>query len=341
MFALTNPLLLMMSGPGRSHSYHQATIAQSDLCGFTQLASDRTPEEVVEFVKDLFGRFDILTDRFNVYKVETVGDAYIAGMAEPPLTAKQSPIEVVKFGMAMIEATARWAENLGVQELAKCIHRFPAAMFAWQVVYNGQSVFHEKPVFICFPENVRLHWSTTLPIAAADLTEDDNLEIMVQMSENPMLSLILYYFSADLKTTVAVEDWGAGLICDQEEIELSVTCRVGVHHGQCVGGVVGKGMQRYHLFGNFMSQLDTLEATSREGITQISSACKDLRRLIDPDAIVMERLGRKATSEAAFETLLKDELRCWGVSFGAIERSDPKLTTSKGEEHDYEEVLDV
>ena len=37
-----------------------------------------------------------------------------------------------------------------------------------------------------------------------------------------MLSLILYYFSADLKTTVAVEDWGAGLICDQEEIELSV-----------------------------------------------------------------------------------------------------------------------
>jgi len=92
------------------------------------------------------------------------------------------------------------------EELAKCIHRFPAAMFAWQVVYNGQSVFHEKPVFICFPENVRLHWSTTLPIAAADLTEDDNLEIMVQMSENPMLSLILYYFSADLKTTVAVED---------------------------------------------------------------------------------------------------------------------------------------
>ncbi|CAK9011040.1 unnamed protein product [Durusdinium trenchii] len=199
----TQVLEEIKTSPGRSHSYHQATIAQSDLCGFTQLASDRTPEEVVEFVKDLFGRFDILTDRFNVYKVETVGDAYIAGMAEPPLTAKQSPIEVVKFGMAMIEATARWAENLGVQ----------------------------------------------------------------------------------------------------------VTCRVGVHHGQCVGGVVGKGMQRYHLFGNFMSQLDTLEATSREGITQISSACKD--------AIVMERLGRKATSEAAFETLLKDELRCWGVSFGA------------------------
>ena len=69
-----------------------------------------------------------------------------------------------------------------------------------------------------FPENVRLHWSTTLPITAAELSDEDNLEIMVlglslfkravrevQMAENPMLSLILYYFSADLKTTVAVE----------------------------------------------------------------------------------------------------------------------------------------
>ena len=59
---------------------------------------------------------------------------------------------------------------------------------------------------------------------------------------------------------------------------------------------------------------------------------------------MLEKLGRKATSEAAFETLLKEFA-------GAVERSDVKLTTSKerrlhraisrawqGEEHDYEEV---
>lgn len=87
-----------------------------------------------------------------------------------------------------------------------CINRFPAAMFAWGVVYRGQNVFHEKPVFICFPENVSLHWSTTLPVNAAELTDDDELAIMVTMAENPMLSLVLYYFSADLKTTVFSED---------------------------------------------------------------------------------------------------------------------------------------
>jgi len=88
----------------------------------------------------------------------------------------------------------------------RCINRFPAAMFAWRVLYRGQDVFNEKPVFICFPENVSLHWSTTLPVSAAELTDDDDLRIMVNMAENPMLSLVLYYFSADLKNTVFSED---------------------------------------------------------------------------------------------------------------------------------------
>merc|ERR1719198_2475078 len=88
----------------------------------------------------------------------------------------------------------------------RCINRFPAAMFAWRVVYRGQDVFNEKPVFICFPENVSLHWSTTLPVSAAELTDEDDLRIMVNMAENPMLSLVLYYFSSDFKGTVFAED---------------------------------------------------------------------------------------------------------------------------------------
>lgn len=86
------------------------------------------------------------------------------------------------------------------------IDKFPAAMFAWRVLYRGQDVFNEKPVFICFPKNVQLHWSTTLPVTAAELSDDDDLRIMVNMAENPMLSLILSYFSGDLKTVLQSED---------------------------------------------------------------------------------------------------------------------------------------
>merc|ERR1712190_148103 len=86
------------------------------------------------------------------------------------------------------------------------IDRFPAAMFAWRGLFRGQDVFNEKPVFICFPKNVQLHWSTTLPLTANELADGDDLKIMVNMAENPMLSLILSHFSGDLKNVLQRED---------------------------------------------------------------------------------------------------------------------------------------
>jgi len=86
------------------------------------------------------------------------------------------------------------------------VNRFPAAIFAWKVMYHGEDVFNDKPVFICFPENACLHWSTTLPISAADLQADDELQIMVHMAENPLLSLVLYNLSANLHSIVFSED---------------------------------------------------------------------------------------------------------------------------------------
>jgi len=153
-----------------SHKYKKATIAQSDLCGFTKLASTRKPEEVVQFIGELFGKFDVLTDKHQVYKVETVGDAYIAGQADLPLTQKNHPTSVVLFGLEMVSEVQGWSAQRG--------------------------------------------WS--------------------------------------------------------------VSCRVGIAHGECIGGIVGTEMQRYHLFGELMSELEVLESTAPEGCVQVSSACKEV-----------------------------------------------------------------
>lgn len=198
------------NAPPPSHKYKAACIAQSDLCGFTKLASSKTPQQVVSFMENLFGRFDALTDKHGVYKVETVGDAYIAGQAEQPLTERNTPVSVVLFGLDMIDATAQWASALGV----------------------------------------------------------------------------------------------------------NVTCRVGVHHGKCVGGIVGTRKQRYHLFGHFMTALDILEATSREGMLQVSGSCKE-----------------------AVEDQLKGEGRLAYEVFGSFRaRAEPQLCTSKGEQFEYSDV---
>lgn len=198
--------------PLPSHKYQTATIAQSDLVGFTEMSSQRAPEEVVAIIEEIFNMFDDLTDRYGVYKIETVGDAYVAGMAEPPLTERHSVVTMLRFALSMAEKTDAWSLRRG--------------------------------------EEVRL--------------------------------------------------------------------RAGVHNGQCVGGVVGRDMQRYHLFGSLCSILDLVEGTSTPGCVQISSACFEA---------LQQELG-PAWNEKAVELL-----NCRIVS-----RTEDALKTSKGEIHCYSEV---
>jgi hypothetical protein len=89
---------------------------------------------------------------------------------------------------------------------AACCRRFPAATFAWKVTFRGEEIFNDRPVFITFAERVSLHWSTTLNLDASQLTEADDLTVSVVMTENPLLSLILYFLSANVKDEHYAED---------------------------------------------------------------------------------------------------------------------------------------
>lgn len=57
--------------------YDNATIFFSDIVEFTTISGNMTPIEVMKMLNEIYTEFDRLVKKYGVYKVETIGDAYI------------------------------------------------------------------------------------------------------------------------------------------------------------------------------------------------------------------------------------------------------------------------
>lgn len=66
------------------HEYDLLTAMHADLVGFTAFSRTKEPEEVVCVINGLFSIFDRCVDARKIYKMETIGDAYVcaSGLAD-------------------------------------------------------------------------------------------------------------------------------------------------------------------------------------------------------------------------------------------------------------------
>lgn len=66
-----------------------ATVLFADISGFTALSRSMEPGDLVDFLNDLFSRFDQLAERHGVEKIKTIGDGYmaVAGLEQAPALA--------------------------------------------------------------------------------------------------------------------------------------------------------------------------------------------------------------------------------------------------------------
>jgi hypothetical protein len=79
--------------------FPHTTIMFADIVGFTAWSSTREPSDVFFLLETLYGAFDEIAKMRNVYKVETIGDCYVAvaGLPKPDKDHALSKYESVAF----------------------------------------------------------------------------------------------------------------------------------------------------------------------------------------------------------------------------------------------------
>lgn len=80
--------------------YLQTTLLFSDLVGFTDLTRTMSPQQLIHLLDQLITGFDKLSERFNIEKIKTIGDAYLVASGMPDENTNHAP-DICRMALAM------------------------------------------------------------------------------------------------------------------------------------------------------------------------------------------------------------------------------------------------
>uniref|UniRef100_A0A6Q2WRS5 Guanylate cyclase n=1 Tax=Esox lucius TaxID=8010 RepID=A0A6Q2WRS5_ESOLU len=101
---LPAPVVRSLKETGRVEPelFEEVTVYFSDIVGFTTLCHYSTPMEVVDMLNDIYKNFDGILDHHDVYKVETIGDAYMVASGLPRRNGNWHAVDIARMALDIL-----------------------------------------------------------------------------------------------------------------------------------------------------------------------------------------------------------------------------------------------
>ncbi|KAL4703420.1 hypothetical protein ACJJTC_005931 [Scirpophaga incertulas] len=93
-------------------SHDDVTMLFSDIVGFTSICATATPMMVIAMLEDLYSVFDVFCELLDVYKVETIGDAYCVASGLHRKIETHAP-QIAWMALRMVETCAQHLTHEG------------------------------------------------------------------------------------------------------------------------------------------------------------------------------------------------------------------------------------
>ena len=93
---------LKQFGGAKARFYSDITVMFTDFKEFTTIAENLVPEQLVEMIDDYFRGFDLIIEKYDIEKIKTIGDAYMAASGLPK-TKDTHAVDMVKAAKEILE----------------------------------------------------------------------------------------------------------------------------------------------------------------------------------------------------------------------------------------------